>query len=149
VHYSVQRNHIHLIVEVKGRAALSKEMQGLTIRLAKAINKAIGRPKGTVFADRYHEHVLATPTVARNALAYVLLNARRHGEDRGVPLPERWVDPYSSAQYFTGWRQYVDPPDGGEKPPVALPKTWLLKTGWRRARRGRISILEMPGPWPR
>jgi len=147
VHFSLQKNHIHLIVEAAGRVALSRGMQSFKIRLAKAINAYLGRAKGAVFADRYHARQLETPTQTRNCLAYVLLNGRRHGEDRGVPRPERWVDPYSSARYFEGWREYVDPPDDDE-PLVDEAKKWMLTEGWKRGRGGRISILEVPGPWP-
>jgi REP element-mobilizing transposase RayT len=148
VHFSVQHNHIHLIIEACGKEALSRGVQAFKIRFANAINAFLGREKGTVFADRYYMHILRTPTEVRNGLAYVLLNGRRHGEDRGVPLPERWVDPYSSARYFEGWREYVDPPDD-TSPLVGEASFWLLKEGWRRARKGRISIVEFPGPWPR
>jgi len=147
VHFSVQHNHIHLVVEARGRVALSRGMQSFKIRFAKAINAYLHRAKGAVFADRYHARQLRSPTLARNCLAYVLLNGRRHGEDRGVPRPERWVDPYSSARYFEGWREYVDPPDD-DAPLVAEAKKWMLTDGWKRGRGGRISILERPGPWP-
>src|SRR5437016_9242869 len=41
--YSVQRNHIHLIVEADDRDSLSRGMQGLVARLAKAVNRAMRR----------------------------------------------------------------------------------------------------------
>src|SRR5438105_4593367 len=53
VHYSIQGNHLHLIVEAESRAALSRAMQGLSIRLARRLNRRAGR-RGAVFADRYH-----------------------------------------------------------------------------------------------
>jgi len=147
VHFSLQRNHIHLIVEAQGKVALSRGIQAFKIRFSNAINALLGRGKGTVFADRYHARQLETPTQTRNCLAYVLLNGRRHGEDRGVPRPERWVDPYSSARYFEGWREYVDPPD--DHPPLVREAgSWMLGEGWRRGRGGLISILEFPGPRP-
>jgi REP element-mobilizing transposase RayT len=152
VHYSVQRNHIHLVCEVHGRRNLSRAMQSFKIRMVNVINTYLGRESGTVFADRYHERILRRPTHARNALAYVLLNGRRHGEDRGHPRPERWIDPFSSARYFDGWRESIEsgagPPAMDEEAPVRPPRSWLLKAGWRRGRGGLISILETPGPKP-
>ena len=76
---------------------------------------------------RYHDHVLRSPTETRNALAYVLENARRHG----VWLPAGRPDPYSSGQFFTGWSNYR----GTSALPVwlAAPITWLLRSGWTRA----------------
>lgn len=70
VHFSVQGEHLHFIVEADGNRALSEGMQGLTVRLAKGLNRVMGR-HGKVFADRFHAHVLDTPAEVRNALAYV------------------------------------------------------------------------------
>jgi len=134
-----------VIVEVAGREALGRGMQSFKIRLAKAINAYLHRAKGAVFADRYHVRILRTPTQARNAIAYVVLNYRRHGEDRGIPYPERWLDPFSSAPYFDGWKQRgVGPPANGASP-AEPPRTWLLQEGWRRGRGGLISVIEVPG----
>jgi putative transposase len=82
VHFSVQRDHLQLLAEVSDRRALSRGMQGLTIRVAKVVNRRLGR-SGRVFADRYHARALTTPREARWALRYVLSNARKHG--RGIP----------------------------------------------------------------
>jgi REP element-mobilizing transposase RayT len=99
VHYSVQRDHLHLIVEAEDTRSLSRAMQGLSVRIAKALNRALGR-KGKVFADRFHDRVLTSPRQVRHALAYVLCNARKHGVAppmRGGSGPS-WVDPCSSAR---------------------------------------------------
>ena len=124
VQYSVQSNHLHLLVEAEGRASLSRGMQGLAVRMARALNRAWQRT-GKVFADRYHAHVLRTPREVRHALAYVLGNARKHGV--------RWVaviDPFSSGRWFDG---SDDGRDGADHDaPVARARTWLLRIGWRR-----------------
>jgi len=65
--WSVQRDHLHLIVEPEGEKELSRAMQGLCIRIAKRLNKALGR-RGRVFADRYHSVPLTKPRQVRNAL---------------------------------------------------------------------------------
>lgn len=77
VHYSLQSNHAHLIVEADDRAALGRGMMAIGTRLALAVNRVTKRT-GPVLADRYHVHVLSTPREVRNALRYVLLNARKH-----------------------------------------------------------------------
>ena len=82
VHYSLQGNHAHLIVEAKDRYALGRGMKAVDSRLARAVNRVFGR-SGPVLADRYHVRVLKTPREVRNALAYVLLNARRHAAKAG------------------------------------------------------------------
>ncbi|MCZ7680666.1 MAG: transposase [Sandaracinaceae bacterium] len=134
VHYSVQNDHVHLIVEAESREALSRAMQGLAVRVARALNRVMGR-KGKVFADRFHERVLATPKETSHSIQYVLGNAKKHGIG---PRAARWVDGMSSASWFGGWRGEVrfELPEcaaGGAGPPTAAPRTWLLAEGWRRA----------------
>lgn len=91
--YSIQANHIHLIVEAVDRRALSRAMKGLCVRIAKRLNRATGR-KGSVFADRYHAHVLRTPSEVRNAVRYVMENSRIHAERRGE-IWYRKIDPFA------------------------------------------------------
>jgi REP element-mobilizing transposase RayT len=81
VHFSVQRDHLHLIVEAIDRRALSRGVQGLSIRVARAVNRQLQR-KGRLFADRYHARALKTPREVRFALRYVLLNVRKHAVAR-------------------------------------------------------------------
>jgi putative transposase len=129
------RDHVHLVAEASDKRALSRGMQGLSIRVAKAINRRLRR-HGKVLADRYHARALKTPREARWALRYVLNNARKHGAD----LPNGFVDACSSAPWFEGWtrpRALAFVMNGklqARDPPVVPPKTWLLRVGYRRAR---------------
>lgn len=118
VHYSLQRDHVHLIVEAVDSRVLGRGVRGLLIRIARAAN-VVWRRRGAVIADRYHHHCLRTPSEVRNAIGYVLRNARKH-------LGElvRGLDPASSARWFWGQAQ--------DAPAVALPRFWLLRAGWRR-----------------
>jgi REP element-mobilizing transposase RayT len=126
IHYSVQSNHLHLIVEATSKAALGRGMQGLASGLARRVNGRLAR-RGAVFADRYHGHALATPTEMRNALVYVMKNFEKHGADGSV---RDGIDPCSSARWFAGWAHA--PEYGDEVPPVAQARTWLARVGWRR-----------------
>ena len=129
---------MHLIVEAKDRTALSRGMQELTIRIAKALNRTWGC-KGKVFKERYHDVVLDNPSRVRNALNYILHNGRKHG----IPGLERWFDPCSSARWFDGFRD-ADP---DTKWPASLSHavTWLLTKGWRR--RGLLVLVPVhPAP---
>ena len=144
VHLSIQRDHVHLLVEARDTDELSRGMQGLLISAARRIN-ACFRKRGTVFADRYHERIIASPTQCRNALSYVLNNWRKHREDRY----RTWtVDPFSSAVNFGGWRelessnQLFGTPDWYERLPTSTPETWLLRVGWTL--NGLISTRERP-----
>ncbi|HSB20947.1 MAG TPA: transposase [Anaeromyxobacteraceae bacterium] len=96
VHFAIQGNHIHLIVEARGARALGNAIRSFSIRLARRLNRMMGR-SGPVFEDRYHAHVLRTPGEVRNALRYVLGNFARHAAAWGGRIPEGWVDPFSSA----------------------------------------------------
>jgi REP element-mobilizing transposase RayT len=137
VHASVQGNHLHLLVEAASNQALSRAMKGFLVSCAKRLNKLSGR-SGRVFADRFHTQALATPTAVRNAIRYTLCNARKHGAlDARVRL-----DPYSSAFALADWQGEPSIRFADVTMQVALPRTWLLREGWRRA--GTISPWDTP-----
>lgn len=143
VHYSIQNNHVHLVVEAEDKQALSRGMQGLTIRLARAINRVLRR-RGSLWTDRYHARTLTSPLDVRNVLVYVHANFRKH-----EPSSRAGVDPYSSGLWFDGWQEARPlplavsiPGFSPGAPPVAPPRTWLLRRAWRGL--GRISWREQP-----
>ena len=147
VAFSVQRDHVHLVLESEGSERLRRGLQGLTTRLARAINRALRR-RGRVWADRYHRRDLANPAEVRTALVYVLQNGRKHGVVRPGAL-----DPASSASLFFGWtaegdelRLAMNPPPVLRAPPISLPRTWLGGVGWLLLGGGRIHPLEAPRP---
>ena len=122
VHFSVLSNHLHLIVEAHGRTALSRGVQALEIRLARRLNRLMSR-SGKVFADRFHAHVLRTPTEVARARRYVLENLAIHRARSGArELPS--ADLLSSEACPGG---------------AAEPATWLLKIGFRR---GRVRLID-------
>ncbi len=106
VHYSVQSNHLHFIIEAEDGRALSRGMRGLNVRMAKALNQVMGRTSGRVFADRYHAVILQSPLQTRRTVRYVLRNFEHH---IGRELAAEWRDEFASADA-----------------PVARPRTWLL-----------------------
>ncbi len=142
VHYSVQRNHVHLLVESAGKQALGSGMKAVAARLARAVNRVFDR-SGWVLHGRYHLRVLRSPREVRNALAYVLLNARKHWKERhGTPPPVR-LDEASSARWFEGWKRRIAGLLVRDPPEVASAHTWLLAVGWRR--HGLVDPGEVPG----
>ena len=143
VHYSLQGNHVHLLIEAAHRPALARGMKAVGARLARAVNRIFER-SGPVLADRYHMRVLTTPREVHHALRYVLLNARRHARRLvGAVL----LDPASSARWFDGWRREGNPAREGDAEistrPVARARTWLLAKGWRR--HGLLDPADVPG----
>jgi len=143
VHYSLQRNHVHLIVEASGKQSLASGMKSVGSRLARAVNRVFER-SGPVVDGRYHLRLLRSPREVRNTLAYVLLNVRKHWvQSRGTAPPVR-IDEASSGRWFRGWKRKARGPtsaDGARE--VAKPRTWLLSQGWRR--HGLIDPAEVPG----
>lgn len=109
-HYSVQGSHLHLVVEAEDATALSRGMQGLCVRIARRLNRHLGR-RGGVFADRYHASVLESRRQVANAVRYVVHNYRHHAREY---LPADWHDEYATR----------------EARPLAEPRVWLLRVGW-------------------
>ena len=151
VHFSVQRDHVHLLVEAEDGAALRSGVQGLAIRVARAVNRALGR-RGRVWSGRYHRRDLEGPREVPAALVYVLQNGRKHGVVARAAL-----DPRSSVAYlFLGFtpggerrraalaaREELAPP---ERLPVCAPETWLARVGWIVRGGGLLDPREGPAP---
>jgi putative transposase len=139
VQYSVQSDHVHLVVEGADKTALALGLRGLVIRVARAINRVLDR-EGSVWGDRYHARALTTPREVRQGLVYVLMNFRKHVRHQPWGL-----DPCSSAPWFDGFRDVArirPPPPAPGDPAVASSRTWLGNVGWRR--HGLIGVYERP-----
>lgn len=130
-HFSVQRDHIHLLVEASDKPALSAGMRGLVIRIARRLNIALRR-RGRLWGDRWNGRALASPREVRNALAYLYFNARKHRELASG------LDAYASCLWASDcfrdavYREGLAALSAGRDPPVERPRTWLLRVGWRR-----------------
>jgi putative transposase len=150
VHFSIQSNHLHLVVEAedgpstspatRSRNALRSGVSGFLIAFARRLNTLLKR-KGKVWDDRYHRHDLESPHEVKTSLRYVVSNFRKHGH---VTFGEGAFDYYSSAQHFDGWSEALF--DWFEEPepwPEVTPRTWLLARGWKR--HGLLHPEEAPG----
>jgi hypothetical protein len=133
IHFSVQGDHLHLMVEASDTWALSSGAAGLSIRIARAVNRQLGR-QGSVWSDRYHARALTSPREVRHGLVYVLMNVKKHRPGFAG------LDPCSSAPWFDGFRDR--PPNTVDPPPTRSARTWLATKGWRRA--GPLQISETP-----
>jgi hypothetical protein len=170
-HFSVQGDHLHLLVEADDGGWLRRGMHSLVARLAFRVNRLLMQ-SGRVIADRWYGRALETARAVRRALVYVLGNFRKHGQSAvlGGPCRESGsapgavserngfrnaVDVFSSAPYFSGYREFR-----GQAPvsvcaslipavistrgplPISDPQTLLLATWWKRL--GLLSVLEGP-----
>jgi hypothetical protein len=136
LHFSVQEDHLHLVVDVSERVALSRGMQGLAIRLSKALNKHWHR-KGSVFADRYYGRPVKTRSELRRVVRYVLMNAKKHGTE--LPGHEGKPDPFSSARWFLFWCECDQIERPRRSPPV------VRELFYNAEFCGPISLKESPG----
>jgi putative transposase len=150
VHFSVQYDHVHCIVEAANRRALGAGMRSLAIRVALHVNKLLSQ-KGRFWADRWHGRALSSPGEVRYAVGYVLTNFRKHSR-RHVPAG---IDPCSSAAWCSHFRGFDPgrhaPPYASRPPPlgtadlgvpVSRPRTWLLAVGLARTK--AIKLDESP-----
>ncbi|MGZ3723482.1 MAG: transposase [Bdellovibrionales bacterium] len=137
IHYSLQNDHVHLIVEAKDNDCLGRGMKSLTCRFAKSVRRLIGG-SGAVFKGRFHVHVLRTPTEMKRALEYVLLNTAKH-----MKVIEH-IDEYSSGVAFREWKALLGRRLKGmiatqiRKTPgffkeLSEAQSWLCQKGWMRA----------------
>ena len=140
VHYSLQSNHIHLIVESSDKRTMRSGVSGLVIAFAKRLNRILMRLTGNVWRDRYHSRELTTPSEVRRALVYVLQNVRKHGLEQRGPF----IDPLTSAVRFGGWNVRVDTERYPDPFPSRAPRTWLLGEGWSTRGGGLLSPAERP-----
>ena len=135
VEFSLQTNHVHLIVEAKDNRALAKGMNALWAVFGKAIRARLpGR--GAVFSGRYYMKVIRSARYMRNALEYVLLNDSKHS-GQGPDYSE-----FNSAMYFAhfgkllnrNWRAPLKWASADPRPDfLEAPRSWLCREGWRRA----------------
>ncbi len=154
--FSVQGNHLHLLIEAQDNRALAEGMQGLSVRLARGLNRLMGR-HGKVLADRFHAHVLRTPAETRRAIAYVLLNHRSHAARSGERVGRGSRTRSRRRGSSTGGRGQRNRPRRPLLPPrrtlgCSRPggrgTVWWQRTKPQRERRPRISPRECAGGVP-
>ena len=152
VHYSIQSDHLHLIIEANDQKSLANGMKSLGARFARCVNRIFDR-SGPVLKERFHHAVKLSPQEVRRALAYVLLNSRKHFRRRTGKNPPVILDEASSGRWFKGWTTAPPRANGHltrflqrteDLLEVASPSTWLLRTGWKRSG-GAIDPAGVPG----
>ena len=142
VHYSVQSDHVHLIVEASDQDALGRGMKAINARIARAVQRVFD-VCGRVLSGSYHAHLLKTPRQVYRAIAYVLMNTRKHFMQKPGRAPRQvQLDPASSARWFEGFARQLSADRTGSCE-VSHPRSWLLGRGWRK--HGLIDPAFVPG----
>ena len=138
VEFSIQTNHVHLIVEADDDKALSSAIRSFEARVSKVLNHhVLRRKRGKVWGDRYFRVDLGSPRQARHALAYVLQNAQHHGV-----VPAGVKDPISSARWSD---RYVTRAELPLETSLTSPsRTYMLNVLWEKRWPGAISPAEVP-----
>jgi putative transposase len=127
VEFSVQDDHLHLIVEADDGDALARGMKSFSVRANRLFNAAHGRGRGRVWDDRYHRRDLTSARQVRNALVYCLQNYKKHQRvTSGAPR----IDPCSSARWFQG-RTAIRKQDDGPRPTEEA-RSVLLRAAWHK-----------------
>ena len=111
IHFTVQGNHLHMLVEAEDSVSLARGMKGLSVRIARALNRVTG-VRGHVFPERFHSRALKSPREIAYAMRYVLGNHMKHGLANWNRGP---TDPCSSGAFAPG-------PDGL----TVRPKLYLI-----------------------
>jgi REP element-mobilizing transposase RayT len=106
VHFAVLSNHVHFIVEADSARALSMGMKKVLHSISRRLNadsvfehggrvstkggsyKNLPGWLGRIFTDRFHTHVLTTPSAIEHAIRYVLSNSDHH-QHLASPLPAK------------------------------------------------------------
>lgn len=138
LHFSLQSNHVHLILECVNNKALANGMKSLAGGFGRAIRKC-GGGEGPVFKGRYHLQLIKKPKQMKSGLAYVLLNQSKHEEL--VPYSDR----FSSSAHFHQWKKLLGKDTGPLLPSrqkhrrllpnyLSSPRSWLAQEGWQRGR---------------
>jgi putative transposase len=153
LHFSVQADHIHLIVESWNARTLARTLQWLAAQIARRVNSDLSR-SGSLWRDRYHRRDLTKPRQVRNTIVYVTMNIRKHSRVARLPLAA--LDPGSSAAWTDGWDARAGPAvaqvrtwlaeRGLTTSPVTPAETWLARVGWKR--HGLLRATELPSSAP-
>ena len=154
-HFSIQTNHIHIMIEADDTKTLRSGVSGLVIAFARQLAKLLGRKKCKVWAERFHSRELHAPRDVRNVLSYIFQSFKHHETTHGSGMRSR-PHRYSSARWFDGWYQqvlipipidesaYMRGPPPWVPTTAGEPRTWLLGTG-RKERHGKLNMMDRPG----
>ena len=131
IHYSIQSDHVHLIIEADDRDALARGMKGCNGQIARTLN-GLWRRTGKVLRERFHDRVLKTLREVHHALKYVLNNHLKHDTPFNPFAAPGDADAFSSGRYFDGWLGRAPDREPGSEGAVVVRGGWKISRGWKR-----------------
>ncbi|MGZ3787001.1 MAG: transposase [Bacteriovorax sp.] len=89
IHYSLEYDHVHLLIEAENNHILGKGMQAFGGTFSKAINR-MRKLKGGVYKHRYHFRKISSARELKNVMNYIFTNGLKHKTAKNI------VNPYNS-----------------------------------------------------
>lgn len=86
IHFSLEYDHVHLLIEADNNLTLGKGMKALGVTLAKRINKFRGL-KGAVYKHRYHFRRVGSSAQLKKVMNYIFSNGVKHGTSKSIICP--------------------------------------------------------------
>ena len=86
IHFSLEYDHVHLLVEAADNVELGKGMQSFGVTLSKAINR-MRKMKGTVYKHRYHFRQISSSRELKYVMKYIFSNGVKHGTAKTIINP--------------------------------------------------------------
>lgn len=83
IHFTLEYDHIHLLIEAENNHLLGKGMQSFGVTLSKAINK-LKKTSGQVYRHRYHFRKITSARQLKNVMNYIFRNGLKHGTSAGI-----------------------------------------------------------------
>lgn len=77
IHFSLEYDHVHLLVEAADNLVLGKGMQAFGVTLSKAINR-LKKLNGEVYKHRYHFRKITSTRELKVVMNYIFSNGMKH-----------------------------------------------------------------------
>ncbi len=77
IHYSLEYDHVHLLIEADNNHILGKGMQAFGVTFSKAINR-LKKLTGEVYKHRYHFRRISSSKELKNVMNYIFTNGVKH-----------------------------------------------------------------------
>jgi REP element-mobilizing transposase RayT len=86
IHYSLEYDHVHLLIEAENNFILGKGMQAFGVTFSKALNR-LRKIKGSVYKHRYHFRKIVGARQLKNVMNYIFSNGLKHKTSKSLINP--------------------------------------------------------------